>query len=545
MNSKLAHQNSVDNLWRDVVVVGAGFAGLYSLHKLRELSYRVIVLEAGSDIGGTWFWNRYPGARCDIESLQYSYSFSEEIQQEWQWTELYGTQPEILRYIHFVADRLNLRPDIQLNTRVTAMRFDESDNTWTVNCDSGEQFVSRHCIMATGCLSAPIEPDITGLNQFSGELYRTTNWPTESVNFPGKTVGLIGTGATGVQLAPVVAEQCGQLLVFQRTPNFSIPAHNRPINDGYEQNWKANYAQHRINASKTRNNAIMYHGTEPGENMPLPRLQEIFEKRWQMGGLNFLYGVTDLVTSQRVNDAAAQFVCDKIAALVKNQETARKLMPKGQVIGAKRLCADTHYYETFNRDNVRLIDLTEEPLETITKTGVNTEGSGGKNHYPLDVLILATGFDAMTGALNRIDITGLGGTNLRDYWAAGARTLLGMTVADMPNLFIITGPGSPSVLSNMVTSIEQNVDWIADCIEHMHEHGFQRISATAKAEQEWMEHVQAVAQRTLLPSQKTWYVGANVPGKAAVYLPYIGGVTQYLEHCRDVATNGYEGLSLQ
>jgi len=540
VEAKLAHSPSIEKQWRDVVVVGAGFAGLYALFQLRERGYRVQVIEAGSDIGGTWFWNRYPGARCDIESLQYSYSFSEEIQQEWHWSELYGTQPEILSYIHFVAERLQLRNDITLNTRVTSLTFNESDNVWAVQCNSEELLFCRHCVMATGCLSAPLEPDIAGLEQFGGQIYRTTNWPTESVDFAGKSVGLIGTGATGVQLAPVIAEQCKQLTVFQRTPNYSIPAHNCAMDATHEQNWKANYAQNRIDAAQTRNNAIMFHGKEPGANMPLSQLREIFEQRWQMGGLNFLYGVTDLVTSKRVNDAAAQFVCDKIAERVTDPEIARKLMPKGQVLGAKRLCADTHYYETFNRSNVSLVDLTEEPLRRVTETGVNTTN----NDYQLDALILATGFDAMTGALNRIDITGVGGRTLRQHWSEGARTLLGLAVGDMPNLFLITGPGSPSVLSNMVTSIEQNVDWACDCIDYLHQHGYQRIMASQQAEQQWVDHVQCAAQRTLLPTQKTWYVGANVPGKAQVYLPYIGGVTQYLEHCRRIAENDYEGFVL-
>lgn len=540
MKAKLAHSPSIEKQWRDVIVIGAGFAGLYALYQFRERGYITQVIEAGSDIGGTWFWNRYPGARCDIESLQYSYSFSEEIQQEWHWSELYGTQPEILSYIHFVAERLHLRSGIMLNTRVSSLTFNESENTWAVQCESGELLFSRHCIMATGCLSAPLEPDIPGLERFGGEIYRTTNWPTESVDFAGKSVGLIGTGATGVQLAPVVAEQCEQLTVFQRTPNYSIPAHNRTMDAKHEQTWKAHYAQNRTDAARTRNNAIMHHGKEPGENMPLTKLRDIFEKRWQMGGLNFLYGVTDLVTNKRVNGAAAQFVCDKIAERVNDPVTARKLMPKGQILGAKRLCADTRYYETFNRSNVSLVDLSEEALQTVTESGLKTSD----NDYQLDTLILATGFDAMTGALNRIDITGAGGKTLRQHWAEGARTLLGLTVADMPNLFLITGPGSPSVLSNMVTSIEQNVDWACDCIDYLYQHDYQRITATPNAEQRWVDHVREVADRTLLPTQQTWYVGANVPGKAQIYLPYIGGVTQYLKHCRRIADNDYEGFRL-
>jgi len=540
MKAKLGHEASFEQPWRDVIVIGAGFAGLYALYQLRERGYLTQIIEAGSDIGGTWFWNRYPGARCDIESLQYSYSFSDEIQQEWHWSELYGTQPEILSYIHFVADRLKLRQDILLNTRVVSITFVESQNAWSVQCQDGKRFLARYCIMATGCLSAPLEPDIPGLEDFAGEVYRTTNWPTERVDFAGKSVGLIGTGATGVQLAPVVAEQSGHLSVFQRTPNFSIPAHNRTMDPAHESDWKKNYAQYRREAAQTRNNAIMHHGKEPGENMPKAQLQEIFERRWQMGGLNFLYGVTDLVTSRRVNDAAAQFVCDKIAERVKDPDTARKLMPRGQVLGAKRLCADTHYYETFNRDNVSLIDLSEEPLESVTRLGVKTS----KKVYPLDMLILATGFDAMTGALDRIEIKGAGGKTLKQHWSSGARTLLGLTVAQMPNLFLITGPGSPSVLSNMVTSIEQNVDWVCDCIDYLYENNLSRIVATTDAEQKWVDHVQEVAQKTLLPTQHTWYVGANVPGKAKVYLPYIGGVTQYLQHCRRIAENRYEGFTL-
>ncbi|MGE3993796.1 flavin-containing monooxygenase, partial [Pseudorhodoplanes sp.] len=469
----------------DVIVVGAGFAGLYSVYCMQEIGCSVRALEAGDGLGGTWFWNRYPGARCDIESVQYSYSFSEEIQQEWSWSERYAPQPEILRYMNFVADRLGLRKQLQFNTRVVSATFDEGRSLWTIVTEKGECFCCRFCVMATGCLSIPIDPAIKGLDIFKGKIYRTMEWPAEGVEFSGLKVGLIGTGATGVQITPHLAVQAKHLAVFQRTANFSIPGHNRPMGAEYEREWKENYRERRIAARGTRNNALMRQNGFPGESLSDEELDRIFEERWQMGGLAFLYAATDFVTSKRVNDAAAEFVRRKIAGIVKDPEMARKLMPRDHPIGSKRLCVDTHYYETFNRDNVTLIDLKEEPIETLTETGVRTT----KGDYRLDAIVLATGFDAMTGSLRKIDITGRNGMKLADKWNEAPKTLLGLAIAGFPNMFTITGPGSPSVFSNMVTSIEQSVDWIADCVDFVRKHGMNSVEAKQSAEDQWFFHV--------------------------------------------------------
>lgn len=523
------------NIDYDVVVVGAGFAGLYSLYRLRSIGCSVRALEAGNGLGGTWFWNKYPGARCDIESMQYSYSFSDQIQQEWSWSERYAPQPEILRYINFVADRLNLRQDIQFNTRAVSATFNEAA-FWTIITDTGETLRCRLCIMATGCLSIPIKPDIKGLDAFRGKVYRTMEWPPDGVDLIGHRVGLIGTGATGIQITPHLAAEAQHLTVFQRTANFSIPGHNRPMDASYEKEWKDNYQERRLAARSTRNNALMRQNTFPGEYLSEEELDRIFEERWQMGGLAFLYAATDFTTNKRVNDAAADFVRRKIASVVKDPEVAEKLMPRDHPIGSKRLCVDTNYYETFNRPNVTLVNLKEEPLQTATATGISTTD----NDYALDVIVLATGFDAMTGSLNRIDISGRDGLKLSDKWMHAPKTLLGLAVAGFPNLFMITGPGSPSVFSNMVTSIEQNVDWIAECISFLRERGLTFVEARQAAEDQWFSHVIEMGDRTLIDQSKnSWYVGGNVPGKPRVVLPYAGGVPTYLKACEEMAADGY------
>lgn len=521
----------------DVIVVGAGFAGLYSIYRMREIGCSVRALEAGESLGGTWFWNRYPGARCDIESVQYSYSFSDEIQQQWSWSERYAPQPEILRYMNFVADKLDLRKHLQFNTRVLSASFNENQSLWTIFTNSGERLRCRFCIMATGCLSIPIDPAIKGLDLFKGDIYRTMEWPAEGVDFSGLSVGLIGTGATGVQITPHLAAQAKHLTIFQRTANFSIPGHNRPMEAEYEKEWKDNYRERRLEARSTRNNALMRQNGFSGEALSDEELDRIFEERWQMGGLAFLYAATDFVTSKRVNDAAAEFVRRKIAEVVKNPEMARKLMPRDHPIGSKRLCVDTRYYETFNRDNVTLIDLKEEPIETLMPTGVRTT----RGDYPLDAIVLATGFDAMTGSLRKIEITGRNGAKLADKWREAPKTLLGLAIAGFPNMFTITGPGSPSVFSNMVTSIEQNVDWIAECVEFLRKHGKSFVEAKQSAEDRWFSHVNEIGERTLIDqSQSSWYVGANVPGKPRVVMPYAGGVPAYLKACEDMTADGYK-----
>ena len=446
----------------DAVIVGAGFSGLYALHRLRGLGLRVGVLEAGSGLGGTWFWNRYPGARCDVESMEYSFKFDDGLQQEWVWSERYSTQPEILRYLEHVADRFDLRRDISFGTRVTEARFDEGAARWNVRTDRGDDLSARFCIMATGCLASANTPGFPGLESFGGRVLHTGRWPHEPVDFAGRRVGIVGTGSSAIQAIPVVAGQARHLFVFQRTPNFSVPAQNAPLEAAVQAAIKASYGDLR------RAVLQMPFGfdTRPNEKSALEvteeeRLAE-YERRWERGGLPFLGAFSDLVFSTEANATAAEFIRRKIRAIVKDPEVAAMLSPR-DLVGCKRLCSDSGYFETFNRPNVTLVDVRSAPIEEITPSGLRT----AKQAYAFDDLILATGFDAMTGALSRIDIRGVGGTRLADSWAEGPRTYLGLSTAGFPNLFTITGPGSPSVLSNMVVSIEQHVEWIADCIAHL------------------------------------------------------------------------------
>ena len=525
----------------DAIVVGAGFAGLYMLYRLRELGLSARVIEAGDGVGGTWYWNRYPGARCDIESLEYQYGFEDGLPREWKWTERYATQPEILTYLNHVADRFDLRDGIQLETRVTAALFDEATNRWAVTTDRGDRFSAKYCIMATGCLSAAKVPDFTGLDSFNGEWYHTGNWPHEGVDFTGKRVGVIGTGSSAIQSIPIIATQAAQLTVFQRTANFSVPAHNGPIDPEYRAQMKENYTDVRRRA---RESAAGILAREPGEKSALEvadeERREEFESRWRQGGFAIGGAFIDLAISLEANETAAEFVRSKIRETVNDPVTAELLCPRDYPFATKRLCVDTGYFETFNRDNVSLIDVKSAPIEEITEQGLLT---GGKE-YKFDCLVFATGFDAMTGALSNIDICGRGGKALREKWLDGPRTYLGIQIAGFPNLFTITGPGSPSVLSNMIVSIEQHVDWISDCLTYLHEHELQSIEATVQAEDQWVDHVNQVADLTLYPLANSWYLGANIPGKPRVFMPYIGGVGNYAVKCQEVAANGYEGFVL-
>jgi cation diffusion facilitator CzcD-associated flavoprotein CzcO len=522
------------------VIVGGGFAGLYMLHRLRGLGLSARVYEAGDGIGGTWYWNRYPGARCDVESMDYSYSFSDELQQEWTWTERYASQPEILKYINHVADRFDLRRDIRLATRVTAAVFDEATNRWEVRTDRGEQVSARFCIMATGCLSAAQVPDLQGLETFEGTWYHTGHWPHEGVDFTGQRVGIIGTGSSAIQSIPLIAREAAHLFVFQRTPNFSIPAHNAPLDAEYERRWKANYAEHRRQARESRVGFVVERNDQSALAVSPEERRREYEARWSRGGLGFNATFADLLTSKDANDTAADFVRAKIRAAVRDPAVAEMLSPRHYPVGTKRLCVDTNYYETFNRDNVTLVDLRSAPIEAITRQGLRTRDEA----YPLDSIVFATGFDAMTGALLSIDIRGRAGRALRDKWTAGPRTYLGLGVAGFPNLFAITGPGSPSVLSNMIVSIEQHVDWIAACLAHLREHRREVIEATVEAEDRWVAHVNEVGHATLYPLANSWYMGANIPGKPRIFMPYIGGVGAYRQICDDVAAGGYEGFTL-
>jgi cyclohexanone monooxygenase len=525
----------------DVVVVGAGFAGMYMLHRLREQGMTAHVYEQGSGVGGTWYWNRYPGARCDVESMQYSYSFSEELQQEWDWSERYAPQAEILAYANHVADRFNLRPDIQFDTRVERAEFDERANTWSVTTSDGKTVTAKFVVLATGCLSNARKPDIRGLDDFKGKVYHTGHWPHEPVDFTGQRVAVIGTGSSGIQSVPVIAEQASQLTVFQRTANFSIPARNAVLTEE-ERNWfRQNYPQIRRFAREEARNGIYTEipergALDDGDN----ERRSKYEARWQRGGLTFMSVYNNLVLDQAANDTAADFVREKIADIVKDPATAKLLQPNDHPIGSKRICIDTEYFAAFNRPNVALVDIKSNPIEAITERAVR---AGGKD-YEVDAIVLATGFDAMTGSVAKIDISGRGGQTLNQKWAEGPKTYLGLMSAGFPNLFIITGPGSPSVLSNMIVSIEQHVDWIADCLSYMRAHGLDTMEAVKEAEDKWVAHVNDVAYTTLFPQANSWYMGANIPGKPRIFMPYIGGVGPYRQICNDVAAKGYEGFAM-
>ncbi len=525
----------------DVVVVGAGFAGMYMLHRLRGQGLSVRVYEQGGDVGGTWYWNRYPGARCDVESMQYSYSFSDELQQEWDWSERYAPQHEILRYANHVADRFRLRPDIQLNTRVDRAVFDEGANSWSVATSDRNTVTAKYVVLATGCLSNARMPDIKGLGDFKGKVYHTGHWPHERIDFTGQRVAVIGTGSSGIQSVPVIAEQASHLTVFQRTANFSIPARNAALTSEEREAVRAKYPEIRRFAREEARNGIYTEmpdkgALDDGDNERRAK----YESRWSYGGLTFMAAYNNLALDKAANDTAADFVREKIAEIVRDPQTAKLLQPNNHPIGSKRICVDTDYFATFNRENVTLVDIRSNPIEEILPNAVRT----GARDYEVDALVLATGFDAMTGSVAKIDITGRNGRTLNQKWAEGPKTYLGLMSAGFPNLFIITGPGSPSVLSNMMVSIEQHVDWITDCIAWMGDRGLEVMEAKQDAEDNWVAHVNEVAHTTLYPQANSWYMGANIPGKPQIFMPYIGGVGAYRQICNDVAAKGYEGFAM-
>ena len=526
----------------DAIVVGAGVGGLRAIHRLRKLGLKVRAFEAGGGVGGTWYWNRYPGCRCDVESLEYSYSFSDELQQEWHWPERYGTQPEILRYIDHVADRFDLRRDIEFNTRVKQAVFDSDTNMWTVTTDKGTAVTARFCVMATGNLSTPRTPNYPGLQSFKGKWYHTGLWPHEGVDFTGLRVGVIGTGSSGVQSIPIIAKQAKHLYVFQRTANFSLPARNAPMNRDKESAHKAHYPERRRAAFDT---PFGIAGYPAPVKSALDATEEerlcAYEAKWAEGGsISFLYSYTDLLINKESNETASEFVRRKIRATLKDPKTAELLCPNDHPIGTKRLILDTDYYETYNRDNVTLVDIRSRPIEEITSTELRTADID----YALDAIVFATGFDAMTGAMKEIDIHTDAGVSIREKWEHGPRTYLGIMIAGFPNLFMITGPQSPGVKSQMILACEQHVDWIADCIQYLRDHAFSRIEAEEDAEDAWVRHNNEVADRTLYPLANSWYVGANIPGKPRVFMPYVGGVAAYKNKCDEIAASGYEGFRM-
>ncbi|MCO5176518.1 MAG: NAD(P)/FAD-dependent oxidoreductase [Thermomicrobiales bacterium] len=537
------HTASSRNTDVDVIVVGAGFAGMYMLHRLRELGLTMRVFEAGGDVGGTWYWNRYPGARCDIESLDYSYSFSDALQQEWDWSERYAAQPEILRYANHVADRFDLRRDIMFNTRVTAAHYDEAGRRWAVQTDTGERVTARFCIMALGCLSAAQIPQFPGRESFRGRTYHTGAWPHEAVDFSGQRVGVIGTGSSAIQMIPLVARQAAHLTIFQRTPNFSAPAQNHPLDPEVVRELKSRYPEYRQQLRKSRSgyNAWLSANSERSALAVSPEEREReYMTRWQRGGFGLLAGFSDLYTSREANETAVQFVHERIREIVDDPAVAEELLPRTYPIGTKRLCFDTGYYETYNQPNVTLVNIAQAPIEALTPTGLRTSAAD----YELDSIVFATGYDAMTGALRKIDIRGRGGLRLAEVWEDGPRSYLGLAVSGFPNLFTITGPGSPSVLSNMLVSIEQHVDWIAGCLDYLHEREIAEIEPQPEAQDAWCAHVDEVAAATLYPYANSWYMGANIPGKPLGFMPYVGGVGRYRSRCDEIAAAEYEGFAL-
>jgi len=524
----------------DAIVVGAGFAGLYMIHKLRGSGLRVLGVERGGGVGGTWYWNRYPGARCDVESMDYSFGFDEALQQEWCWTERYATQPEILRYLNHVADRFDLRPIIRFETAVTEAHWDEAGRRWVVGTSSSAALSARFLILATGSLSAAKSPDVPGVGSFAGRILRTSDWPDERVDFSGERVGVIGTGSSAIQAIPHIACSAAHLTVFQRTPAFTIPAHNAPLTDAAIAERKSSYAAYRRRARETSPGVIWPSSGRSALELDAAEVRRVFEAAWDYGGAAFAAAFTDFITDTRANEMAADFVRDKIRAVVADPEVAERLTPRGFPIGSKRLAVDTDYYATFNRKNVKLVDLRSSPIDCIDPGGVRTT----TGHVKLDTIVLAIGFDAMTGSFLSAGVRGVDGLSLREAWRAGPRTYLGLMTSHFPNMFMIAGPGSPSVLSNMVLSIEQHVEWIGALISSMFQAGETRIEAKTSAQDEWVERVNAVAARTLYMKGDSWYLGANVTGKPRVFMPFVGGVRVYREICESARENNYEGFVL-
>ena len=525
----------------DAIIVGAGIAGLYQLYRLREAGLAARVIEAADGVGGTWFWNRYPGARCDVQSLSYSYSFSPELEQEWEWTEKYPTQPEILRYVNHVSDRFGLRRDITFGTRVTRADWDDASASWTVHTDPGGPARAQFLIMATGCLSASKLPEIPGLERYRGRTHHTARWGKDEVRFDGLRVGVIGTGSSGIQSIPIIARQAAGLTVFQRTPNFSMPAGNRPLAGSEITEMKAGYRDWRERQRTSGFGVPVEPATQSALEVTEEQRQAAYQRGWDQGDLVSLIGsFTDTLTDIRANEHAAEFIRAQIRRIVSDPVTAEKLSPRTFPVGTKRPCLDTGYYATFNSPHVHLVDLRETPLVEFTEAGLRTS----EREYEFDAIVFATGFDAMTGALTAIDIRGRDGVSLAATWAGGPRTYLGLAVAGFPNLFTVTGPLSPSVLSNMVVSIEQHVDWITDCVLHLRAAGHTAIEATAAAQDGWVQHVAEVGAHTLFPTAESWYMGSNVPGKPRVFYAYIGGVGLYRKTCDQIAARGYEGFTL-
>ena len=524
----------------DAVVVGAGFSGLYMLHRLRQLGLRCRIFETGDGVGGTWYWNRYPGARCDSESYFYCYGFSDEIMQEWTWTERFPAQEEIQRYLEFVATRLDLWPDIQLGTRVTAAIYDDASKRWRVETSRDDVVSARYVVMAVGAISAANVPGIPGLESFRGRWYHTSQWPKEGVDLTGLRVGVIGTGSTGVQLIPVVAEQASELTVFQRTPNFSMPARNRPLDPAFMDEIKANYGEVWDRLRRHPGGMPLPQPTQSFDEVDEDEARRRYEAAWAEGGVMVLQQFNDLMTNERANEFCADFFRDKIRNTVHDPQTAEMLVPQGYPIAAKRPVLDSNYFETFNKPHVHLVDIRDTPIEAITPNGLRVAGI----EHELDVIVFATGFDAFSGSFLRIDIRGRNGVRLADRWQHGPTAYLGLAIAGFPNLLTVNGPCNPAVLTNVPAAIEHDVEWIAGCIEYAEQHALTAIEPTAEAEQEWVEYTADMVHGTMYMRANSWWLGANIPGKPRVFMAFIGGLTIFRERCAEVAAAGYAGFQL-
>jgi cyclohexanone monooxygenase len=525
----------------DAVIVGAGFSGLYLLHRLRGLGFSTRVFERGGDVGGTWYWNRYPGARCDVESMQYSYSFDDALQQDWRWPEKFSPQPDILAYFNHVADRFDLRKDIDFNISVTAAHFDEDARRWDIETDTGEHVSAQFLIMATGCISTANMPDIEGMSDYQGNIYHTGNWPHEKVDFSGQRIAVVGTGSSGIQSIPLLAQEADHLTVFQRTPHYSVPSRNVAMTDEYEREWKEQYQERRAAMRYTSGGSLKKSNDVSALSISEEERRAVYEARWKMGGFAYLGAFNDLLTDEAANHTAAEFTREQVRKTVKDPKIAERLAPKTYPIGTKRICVDTGYYETYNRGNVELVDISSAPIERLTQSGLVANG----RNFTFDSIVFATGFDAMTGTLFKIDIRGREGLALRDKWRAGPRTYLGLMSESFPNLFTITGPGSPSVKGNMATSMEQHVDFVTDTLAYMRTNGIALMEPEREAEDKWVDHVQEVANGTLFPRANSWYMGANIPGKPRLFMPYIGGVGTYRKICEKIVAEGYKGFRFE
>lgn len=522
----------------DIVIIGAGFSGLYAVHKLGK-KHNVVCFEAGDGVGGTWYWNRYPGARVDIESVEYSYSFDEELQQEWKWPEYFSAQPDLERYANHVADRFNLRKDIRLSNAVKSLRFDQATNLWHVRCADGDHVICKHVIAATGSLSAPNMPDWPGREKYQGEIYHTTQWPNEPLDLKDKRVGIIGTGSTSIQAAPILADRSKHLTVFQRTPAFSMPSGNKPLDEEHERDWKENYSERRAQMLNSYGVSLIEYPEKSAHECTPEEQQKILEGGWSSkSAFQLMVAFTDVMTDRDANEVVCEFVRNKIRDIVNDPETAETLCPKSYPIGAKRLCIDNGYYEMYNRDNVSLVDVKNSPITGFTETGIKT----ADGNYDLDVIVTATGFDAVTGALNRIDIEGIDGVKLKDKWRDGPTSTFGFMVAGFPNFFMIHGPLSPGALSQMITAGEWQVNFVSDVIDDLEKDGYSRIDTHEEAEQNWALEVNGAAAHTLHHLADSWYNGKNIEGKKGGFMIYVGGFPRYCELSVNAVQNNYEGF---